>query len=115
MGSKEISNDFIEECKDEVLNDISNKLKKENKYSDTQKINILNQLKYKLYNDYLLSEKVIASGKTNSDMVNEVTENLYYDVCTSFKANDKLNKLIDEYTSISLFNLNNISSTLFIR
>lgn len=112
MGSKEISNDFIEECKDEVLNDISNKLKKENKYSDTQKINILNQLKYKLYNDYLLSEKVIASGRTSSDIVNKVTENLYYDVYTSFKANDKLNKLIDEYTSISLFNLNNINVKL---
>ncbi len=54
MGSKEISNDFIEECKDEVLNDINDKLDK-----NIERINDFNEILKTKGNPRIITESFV--------------------------------------------------------
>lgn len=105
-------NDLISEAKQEVLRYCVDKLKKENKYTDYEIKTIEETLKSKLNTEPILTKKVKEVEQTNSTLVNETTENLYLDVFTTFKVNDLLTNIIDEYITMSLFNIKNVDTKL---
>lgn len=107
-------NKLIEKSKIKVLNDIINKLKNSNKYSIAEIKEIESKLYSKLLKNLIVSAKINLANSTSSKLINNITELLYLDLYTTFKANDELSNLIDKYITSSLFNIANVDSKLDI-
>ena len=105
-------NDLILKSKTNVVSEKIAYYRNSNQYTDEEIVEIERYLNNLILSRNILTYKVKETGKTNSSYVNDTTENLHYDIYTVFKANDELERIIDEYINASLFNINNVNIKL---